>query len=184
MPLESKLEVAHSIEERCNVFADVDRPPCPYRAMPGTTRCQRHNGPIQEIQYQKAENRSYNLARWRADLERFGDSPTLKSLREEIAISRITLEAIVNKCQDQFDLAMHSPKISLMLSQTEKLVVSCNRLESRLGLVLDKSAVINLAEEIVQIVAGHVDEDTLSLVAFKIQKAVEDSGNVSLKEAQ
>ncbi len=183
MPLESILQIAEAQEERCTI-RNGEQILCPYRAVAGTGRCEKHGGYLKEEYSIKAEERSYNLAKWRTTLDRFGDSPTLKSLREEIAIARMSLEAIVNKCEDQFDLAMNAPKICLMLSQIEKLVVSCNRLEDRLGLVLDRSAVINLAENIVQVISGHVDPDVLEQVALKIQEAVEASGRVPLKSIE
>jgi hypothetical protein len=188
MPLEAKMEKipphmkdGNDPRQHCVQLMDDERRHCVYYAVPGTLRCPIHGGRLDEMHQVKQNLRSYKLAQWRADLDRFQESDGLKSLREEIAISRMTLESILSQCEDKFDLMLAAPKIAMMLEKIQGLVVNCNKLEDRLGLVLDKSAILNLAEEIVQIVGAHVPEETQALIADRIIEAVEKSGQVPIK---
>jgi hypothetical protein len=183
MAIETKMThlPAGQVENRCRVFDGQDRSHCLYQAIPGTERCEMHGGnSTLQVQTNKAI-RAYKIAQWQSQIDHFHESDGLKSLREEIAIARITLQAILQKCDNNYDLMLMSAKIAVMLGQIKDLVVACNKLEDRLGLVLDKSAIINLASEIVDIVGTHVPEETLAFIADKIADAVEKSGQVPLR---
>ena len=168
-------------ENRCQVFASEERAPCKYKSIEGTERCEMHGGNFYQQRNAKNGFRAYQLAQWDARLDHFHNADTIKSLREEVAISRMTMEGILLNCATNLDLVLYSSKISLMLNNIKDLVVSCNKLEDRLGLVLDKAAIINLAENIIQIIGDHVPEDKLSLVADKITEAVMASGRVPME---
>jgi len=59
--------------------------------------------------------------------------------------------------------------------KVEKLVTSCNRLESKLGGLLDRSKVLQFAQTIVQIIGKYIkDEDALDTVANEILTTLKD----------
>ena len=145
---------------------------CYNKKMEGSTRCQLHGGNLILERTNKANIRAYRLHKWKERLNEFCDSDTIKSLREEIGIARITLESILNQCADDFDLLIAAPKISMMLKNIESLVSQCNKLEDKLGYTLDKSAAINLAEQIVQIISEHIPEERADLIASQIALAI------------
>jgi hypothetical protein len=175
--IEDKLEkVPDDDPERCTSYFDMGQ--CQFRSVPGTTKCSMHGGQFEIQRIEKKNIRAYRLARWQSQFDRFSNDPKIKTLREEIALARLTLEAIINKCNDEHDLLVYSGKIQLMLGQIGKLVVDCNRLENHLGLVLDKSAIINLAEKIVAIISAHIPEDQLNLIAEQIAEAINLAGTV------
>jgi hypothetical protein len=173
--LEAQLKkVPNGSATRCGAQFDFGQ--CQFDAVPGATRCMTHGGAAELYSKNKANNRIYQLEQWRHKLDKFFEDPNIKSLREEIAISRMTLEAILCKCTTDNDLLIHSGKIQQTLFQIEKLVSSCNRIEDRLGFVLDKSAVINLADQIVTIVSEYIPEDQMLQLADSISASILATG--------
>jgi hypothetical protein len=148
-------ESLHHPSERCDSV--VQSGPCPYLKVPGSNFCPMHQGrSLHELK--KKEVRNYRLAKWQARINEFADNDQVKSLREEIGIVRMMLEETLNQCQDSTDLLLYSHKISQLVAQIERLVVSCDKLENRMGLLLSKAAVIQLASTYVNIITEHVDD--------------------------
>ena len=145
--------------ERC--IATVANGQCPYTKVSGTDYCPMHGSNSGEIVNNNEVKRNYQLARWKNRVNNFADNNQIKSLREEIGILRMIMEEILNKCEDSTDLLMASHRISDVAMKIEKLVVSCDKLESRMGQLLSKRAVIQLAGTYVQIINNHVDNPDL-----------------------
>ena len=113
--------------------------------------------------------RNYQLRNFKKRINDFADNDQIKSLREEIGILRMCMEEIVNKCEDATDLLMVSHRIADMAVKIEKLVVSCDKLESRMGMLLNKRAVIQLAGEYVQIINTYItDPETIENISNKM----------------
>lgn len=154
---------------RCN--AELPRGACFFKAVEGSTKCTAHNQLIKHIQ-DKNEIRTYRLAQWEGRLKEFADNPNVKTLRDEIGIARMTMEAILGRCQNANELFLYSNKISEMLVRIQNLVVACNRLEDRLGYTLDKSAVVNIGEQIINVIALHLTEEQLLAVSDQIATVI------------
>lgn len=146
---------------------------CQCLAINGSKFCKMHGGAIGE----KAKAvRNYRLDKWQAQLERMGDNPGLKSLRDELAILRILMEERLNLCKDSHDLMMQSHIISDLATKIEKLVTSCSKLDVQLGKMLDKSAVINFSNEVIAIIAEEVtDVAAIERVAARIIERLENN---------
>jgi hypothetical protein len=118
----------------------------------------------------------YRVAQYRARIADLATNPKVKSLRDEIAILRMTLEAILQKSTDAQSLFMNSSRIGDIAVRIEKLVASCHNLEVKSGMLLDKTAVVNLAEQLVQAITAFVDDpDVLTSVSDAIQKVILDN---------
>lgn len=143
---------------------------CPFLSVNGTTHCPRHGGT------KGIENKvksMYRLMQWQGRVDEFAGEEGIKSLRDEIGITRMMLEAIVQKCSDGNDMVMQSSKISSMVMSIEKLVSSCHRLEASSGQLLDKSSAINLASQIVVIIGNHIeDADVIDRISADIVLAI------------
>lgn len=148
---------------------------CWYESVPGSETCQIHCGrPTVNAEQEKIGQ--YRLTQYQARMMEFSNNPKVKSLRDEIAIARMTLEAIINKCQTPNELFIHSTKIGEMLTRIEKLIVSCNNLEQKTGMLLDKTQIVNIAEQLVQVITAHVDDpDTLLTVSDEIGRVLLDN---------
>lgn len=128
---------------------------CQHKAMPNVKYCKVHGGSSQS---QRIALRNYQLAIWQERVGQFADNDQLKSLREEIGISRLTLESILMQCKTVTDLILNSNRIAMVVSQIERLVKSCHGLEKSTGFLLDKTAALHLASVIVEIISQEVDD--------------------------
>lgn len=176
--IEVKMRRATNPDEQCTEMYKFGR--CPYKAHDHSTKCMMHGGMIEEIQYNDKEIFKYRASKWEAKINHFADNEGAKSLRQEIGVSRMILEEILLKCKDSTDLLLYSTKIVNLIGSIEKLVLSCTKLEDRLGIVLDKTTILNLAEQIGQILAEFVPEDQLSEASDRIEAAILDAGRKPL----
>lgn len=141
--------------DRCQALGGVGQ--CPFKRVPPSLYCSRHSGATDKTLQQEENIKGYRLAKWQARTKDFVDDGEIKSLRAEIGIARMTLETIITQCQTNHDLLLYSNKIFDAVTRIEKLVVTCNRLENHLGLLLDKQAAMQLANEIIEIVSKNVN---------------------------
>ena len=176
MPVERKIErwdvKQHHPSERCE--ATIKNGQCPHLKQNGSNFCVFH-GANNSVQNTNGEAvRNYRLARWQRRVGELADSAGINSLREEVGILRMILEETLNQCNDSMDLLLYSQKMSSLVMNIEKLVVSCDRLENRMGLLLDKASVLQLAQTYVQIINTYVqDPDTIELISLEMQRATE-----------
>jgi hypothetical protein len=167
MPTENKFErVPEDSPERCQGVGKTGQ--CPFKRIDGSEFCPRCAGASQgHIEKKKMSN--YRLNRWQRRMEDFAESDTVKSLRDEIGITRMLLEEILNQCKDETDLLMHSNRISDLVIKIEKLVTSCHRLEKSSSMLLDKNRITHLANIVVDVIGEFVeDEDVIMNVAEKL----------------
>ncbi len=108
----------------------------------------------------------YRLAIFQTRVDDFAHNPKVKGLREDIGILRMLLEFTMNKCKDESDLIMFSPKISELVMKIEKVVTSAHRLENNMGELLDKMAAMQLGEEIVQLISTGITDYTQKIIAL------------------
>ena len=157
--------------ERCQAISASGQ--CQRRIVPGSQHCPSHDTGRTEKKIQAAVRRQYDLGKWQARVNDFADDDQLLSLRAEIGIARMGLESVMNRCKDSSDLLMMSGKISDMISKIEKLVTSCHRMETHLGMMLDKSKIIVLAAQIVEIISREIDdEDSINAISKGIVNAI------------
>ena len=160
----------HHPNERCESTGKDAQ--CPYCKVGGSNHCPRH-GANSGLNVQKVERlRNYRLAKWKNRVGEFADSPGIKSLRDEIGILRLTLETMLESCNDSMELILYSQRISDLVMKIEKLVVSCDKLENRMGLLLDKKSVLYLAQRYVEIINEHVEDvETIDAISNEMVKA-------------
>lgn len=163
----------HDPSERCE--GTVQTGQCPYIKINNTNFCPMHGYNTSEIVRAENIKRNYRLNRWQERVNSFADSDLIKSLREEIGILRMIMEEILNKCEDATDILMMSQRISDVAMKIEKLVVSCDKLEGRMGMLLSKRAVVQLAGEYVQIISTHVtDPDIIEQISEAMLQATQE----------
>jgi len=139
---------------------------CNNIAVEGSEYCGMHGG---NKAGEDAKKKAANLYRLQTFQNRVGDfatNPKVKGLREDIGILRMVLEMTLNRCKDESDLIMFSPKISELVMKIEKVVSSAHRLESNMGELLDKMAAMQLGEEIVTLITEGISEYTQKVIAL------------------
>jgi hypothetical protein len=181
MPIETKFErVEEDDPNRCQ--ATHKQGQCAYKAMEHSKYCAMHGGNKAQEARKIQIIRQYNLAQWQSRVNDFADSDQVKTLRDEIGITRLLLENMLQRCRDQDDLLLYSSKIAELVGKIEKLVVSCNRLESSMGMLLDKAAALNLAGQIVEIIARYVEDgDAIDAIAGEIASTIANLNGAEVK---
>lgn len=132
---------------------------CSHDAVEGQSRCPYH---LRDADY---ENRQALKAYILSNHEiahaagRHSTAEQLKSLREEIALCRALVERRLNMIEDgnAADFLAACGQVNTMLLTIEKLVSSCHRLETSLGTLLSKAAVLDLAQEVVGILTEELE---------------------------
>lgn len=142
--------------ERCDGLDSLGQ--CRYKAIRGTTKCPRHAFNKQTEAKKQEVLANYRLRKWNDRVLAFVNSDGLKSLREEIGITRMVMEEIINKCEEPSDVLIYADKIHHCSNNIKDLIVACQKLEERNGLLLDKAAVVSLADQMVKIIGDHIDD--------------------------
>lgn len=117
-----------------------------------------HGGNKGQQKVEKENIRKYNIAKYQARIIQFADHPGLKSLKEEVAMLSVLLEDIWNRCQGPDDLLLYGNKITDYIDRIQRVVVACHKLEQSSGQVLDKSAALNFAAKVVDIIADNIPD--------------------------
>ncbi len=144
---------------------------CPYISEKNG-RCMRHNAANKRHEEKKA-TLNYRLTKYQTRVSELATSETLKSLREEVGLLRMMIEEIVNSCKNENELNINSQRIASMLMQANTLVLSCHKLEVATGALLDKTAIVNLADQIINIISEFVKDDAvLKMISDKIVASI------------
>lgn len=136
--------------------------------------CLCHGGNTAGTTAVKKSLSNYRLTKWQARLDDKTGQSEIKSLRDEIGILRVIMEETLNKCTNQTELIIHSGRIADLAMKIEKLVASCHKLEGSMGKLMDKSAILQFASEIVEIISKELanDPDKISAIGEQIFAAV------------
>ena len=147
---------------------------CRYKAIPGTTYCPRHGVNKQLESAAKKRVSMYRLQQYQERVDDFANNPEIKNLREEIGITRMVLENIINKCKNANRLLIHSDKISALVGQVRVLVESCQKLEEKNNKLLDRKIVLVIADNFVTILSKYMsDPDQLQEIGAELVKSIE-----------
>jgi hypothetical protein len=94
----------------------------------------------------------------RSGTERHNAVDEIKSLREEIALTRALIENRLNMIEGEADFVSSMGIVHQYLATVEKLVTSCHRMDTNLGNLLNKASILNLAQELVQAIAEELED--------------------------
>ena len=160
----------HSVAERCE--ATIKTGQCMNLKINDSNFCPSHGGIISKQSTDLAAKRTYRLQRWQTRVGEMADNGNTKNLREEVAILRMILEEMLNSCNDSMDLLLYSQRMADLVIKIEKLVTSCDRLENRMGLLLSKDSVLQLAATYVQIINTYVvDPEVIEQISTEMISA-------------
>lgn len=108
---------------------------------------------------QAERKRMYLLAKAadRARLTELSGHEEVKSLREEIGLARMLIEQRFNLVKTDLDLLNACGPLNTLLLTVDRLVKSAHSMEQSLGLLLDKSSVLQLSLILCQIVIEELE---------------------------
>lgn len=130
---------------------------CWGRAEPGSKYCRAHHGVSTQEQ---TDMRGFLLAKAedRARLAQIDESmEPVKELRDSINLAHMLIEKRYNAIKDENDLITACEPLNRMLLTMERLVTSAHRIEQNLGALLARSAIIELAKQMVAIVVDELE---------------------------
>lgn len=171
---DEKIErVAEDSPDRCQALVDHGTRQCINKKCEGSNFCMIHGGNKAKHSMEREKISAYRLGKWKSRVQEFKDAPSIKSLRDELAILRMMLDERLELCNDAHELMISSGPISELIAKIEKLVVSCQKLDVQLGNMIDKSEAIHLAEMIIQIVNNHItDPEILKAISKEIETCI------------
>jgi hypothetical protein len=130
---------------------------CRYRRQEPHQYCPRHLA-SQRTNIEREKVRNYQLTKFKARVNEFADNNQIKSLREEIGILRMTLEEVLNACQNTHQLMLQSNVIQSLVLNIERLVNSCHKLEESTNFLLDRTSIITLSSRMINLISLHVSD--------------------------
>lgn len=156
---------------------------CLYKALEGGRYCPIHAGGYGKKNIQKAIQHKYELTLFKKRVDDFSEGDSVKSLRGEIGIMRMVLERILNSCKTDVDVLVYAGAIGNHAEKISKLVLACDRLEGRMGMMLDKAALTVLAGQFIEILMRYIDDpEVLDGVANEMIEAISNVNGAEIYE--
>lgn len=121
---------------------------CNQNAVEGSKYCAKHSSDPQV-----GARRQYmlNKAKYQQKYLDFAKSSELRTLTDEIAILRMVMSERLNMITNDSEMLASCGQLASLALTIEKLVKTCHTLESRLGTLLAKPALLGIANDLVQI---------------------------------
>lgn len=133
---------------------------CDNRAEQNSRFCSRHSN-LQRYHAERISVRGYMLAKWMVRAADHADFAGIKDLKAEIGILRMLLETRLNKCKDEYDLAINANNLSDLIMKIQKLVQSAFKLDMHLGKTMDETQIMQIADSIVDVITRVVPDEEL-----------------------
>ena len=150
---------------RCGGPGDRGEGQCSFLSVEGTVtkgpmsgRCAKHGGTSAITGQEKKRYHDFLLGKWQQRVDDFSASERITNLHGELGILRMQIEVIVAQCHSEQDLMLYSSKISDLTMKANTLVTSIDKIQSRSGNLLNKSAALVLAGKIVDIIAAEIHD--------------------------
>ena len=145
---------------------------CRRVAEPGAQFCRVHGGKSTEL---ADETRIYHLANVqdRARLAELSSNDRVKSLAEEVSMSRMLFEKVWNSAQSETEMLGRCSVLNTLLLTCERLTKSYYALEKDLGELLPKDEVLRYAQSLCEIVIEEIEgvegyEDIIDRIVDRI----------------
>ncbi len=151
---------------------------CIYVRVVGSKFCIAHGGHNAVNAEKSKELRNYKLRQYQERVGELANSTDIKSLREEIGIVRMTLENVLNMCDNENKLLIHSGQITNLVGMIQKLITSCQSMEERNNNLLERKVVIVIADSIVTLIGQYItDPEVLNELGARICESIEHAAS-------
>lgn len=134
---------------RCKASASTEQ--CWNVAEEGFDYCPKHARHVANPFGEQRRQYQLTQARLRTRLNQITDHEEIKSLREEIGLTRILIEELFNSAKDKSELLLKSATFIGLAQTLERLIKTSHQIEQNLGLLLSKPTVIVLGQQIINI---------------------------------
>ena len=164
---------------RCQGSAKTQQ--CMNIAEPGSNYCRAHGG-TNKAEGEKRRQYQLTQARLRNRLTQLTDHEEIKSLREEIGLTRILIEELLNSAQGNTELLQKSATFIGLVQTLERLIKTSHQIEQNLGFLLSKPTVILLGQQIIHILIDELQgvdeyEQRIDRITGRMFDTIEESTN-------
>jgi hypothetical protein len=148
---------------QCKFLAQENQAYCTYHLDPNKTE----NANLYEF------NRTEFHSKFSARINQFRKHERTRDISEEIGVLRVILERTLTRCTDDYELILQAPNIQELIDKIEKLIQSSIKIDKYIGELLSKQQVLQIAQELVNVVAEEVQsEDTIRKIAKRFEEIV------------
>lgn len=128
----------------------------------GCKYCAIHGGTKEQAAIERKNMNLYRIAVYQSRLNEFMKHDQATTLRNELGLTRMMLEEILNKAgtMDQVALMYFQPAMQL-IQAIQKLVESCQKLDKASGQLLDRTQLLVIANTIIKILAENLNDQAL-----------------------
>jgi len=121
-------------------------------------------------------------------LAQFAEHEDVKSLRDEIALTRMLIERRFNLVRDDADLISACGSLNTLILTVERLVKSAHVIEKSLGTLLARAAVLRVGQQICQIIVDRLEgipnyEQIVDAIITDIVATVSKADNSEVESA-
>ena len=154
---------------------------CWNHSEPGDEYCRKHAGTdLAEIE----GVRQYHLtdARLRQRLSQKAGHDQIKSLTEEIGLTRILIEELMNSCKTDTQRLANVSTYNTLTLNLERLIKTSHTMEQSLNLLLAKPALVAFAQETVRILIEELQgvplyEERIDRITGRMLNGIEHAAN-------
>jgi hypothetical protein len=155
---------------------------CIFLAIPPGTYCPIHNGLQAVRSADKQELYNLNKTEVLIRLQQFRDHPDSAKLTTELGVLRLTLETLLNKLNDNFELITNSAIITNLINSIEKTLSANFKLEQHMNDLLSLTQVIIMAQSLFNIITQFVkDPDIIETIAQEFEQILKNPPDKEVK---
>ena len=149
--------VSHRDPNCCR--ASIPTGQCSYKAVKGSQHCPLHGGSIKAAADNRAQLRNILLQGALAQrASELAGSTHLKDLTDEVALSRLTLEQVLKKCQTENDFLLYSDKINTTIKTVQSLVESLQKIQEKNKELIDRPTLMKIVDLILAVIVQYVND--------------------------
>jgi hypothetical protein len=156
--------------DRCQGIDKSTKSQCMNLKESGYEYCPLHNV-IAKHHETKQQLQIYRFKKFERRLAEIKTANGSRSLDEELALMRMLLEEVVNKCGDSTDLLLYSNRMMELVTKIQGLVLSAQKLASQTGMLVGRAEALVIAGKVVETLSKRItDENLLTLIADDLQE--------------
>lgn len=130
---------------------------CTFAAVKGSRFCSRHGGSSEARANNSRREMNYQFRRYQAQLEAGTRKSNMNDLREEISLTRIMVETLVNSAEDDTLFIAMIPALNPLISTLDRLITNNAKLEAFFGQFMTPEQVDTMVTSILDIIIEEVE---------------------------
>jgi hypothetical protein len=151
--------------------------PCEYKRSPGSDYCSIHGAGASIKAQERAELRNLRItnATYGQRAKEIAGSGGLKNLTDEIALMRVSLEAIFNNINNANEMLLYVDRLDKLANTISKLTESWQRLQEKNKELLGRDTVLAIFDQLMEKIVERVTDPDV------IRSLAEDGYNIIAK---